>query len=188
MDPETAILETEDAMEKAVEYLQHEFATVRTGKATPGLIENIDVHVHSYGSTMKLKQLAMITAPEARLLEVKVFDPATTQDVERAIRESRLGLNPAAAGISLRIPIPELSEERRIQMVKLVKQLAEEAKVRVRSARKEGMDMAKKLKNDNLLTEDGQKDHEAEVQKLTDKFVKVIDEHVVTKEREVMKV
>jgi ribosome recycling factor len=188
MDPETAILETEDAMEKAVEYLQHEFATVRTGKATPGLIENIDVHVHSYGSTMKLKQLAMITAPEARLLEVKVFDPATTQDVERAIRESRLGLNPAAAGISLRIPIPELSEERRIQMVKLVKQLAEEAKVRVRSARKEGMDMAKKLKNDNLLTEDGQKDHEAEVQKLTDKFVKVIDEHVVAKEREVMKV
>ena len=188
MDPETAILETEDTMEKAVEYLQHEFATVRTGKASPGLIENIDVHVHSYGSTMKLKQLAMITAPEARLLEVKVFDPATTQDVERAIRESRLGLNPAAASASLRIPIPELSEERRIQMVKLVKQLAEEAKVRVRSARKEGMDMAKKLKNDNLLTEDGQKDHEAEFQKLTDKYVKVIDEQVVAKEKEVMKV
>jgi ribosome recycling factor len=188
MDPETAILETEDSMEKAVEYLQHEFATVRTGKATPALIENIDVHVRSYDSTMKLKQLAMITAPEARLLEVKVFDPATTQDVERAIRESRLGLNPAAAGISLRVPIPELSEERRIQMVKLVKQLAEEAKVRVRSARKDGMDMAKKLKNDNLLTEDGQKDHEAEVQKLTDKYVKVIDEQVVAKEKEVMKV
>ena len=97
MDPETAILETEDAMEKSVEYLLHEFATVRTGKASPGLIENIDVHIHSYGSTMKLKQLAVISAPEARLLEVKVFDPSTTQDVERAIRESRLGLNPAAA-------------------------------------------------------------------------------------------
>jgi len=188
MDPETAILETEDSMEKAVEYLQHEFATVRTGKATPALIENIDVYVRSYDSTMKLKQLAMITAPEARLLEVKVFDPASTQDVERAIRESRLGLNPAAAGISLRVPIPELSEERRIQMVKLVKQLAEEAKVRVRSARKDGMDMAKKLKNENLLTEDGQKDHEAEVQKLTDKYVKVIDEVVAAKEKEVMKV
>ena len=188
MDPETAILETEEAMDKAVEFLRHEFSTVRTGKATPGLIENIDVHVHSYGSTMKLKQLAMITAPEARLLEVKVFDPSTTQDVERAIRESRLGLNPAAAGISLRIPIPELSEERRIQMVKLVKQLAEEAKVRVRAVRKEGMDAAKKLKADNLLTEDGQKDHEAEVQKLTDKYIKAIDEHVVAKEKEVMKV
>jgi ribosome recycling factor len=188
MDPETAILETEDAMEKAVEYLLHEFATVRTGKASPGLIENIDVHIHSYGSTMKLKQLAVISAPEARLLEVKVFDPSTTQDVERAIRESRLGLNPAAAGSSLRVPIPELSEERRVQMVKLVKQLAEEAKVRVRAVRKEGMDAAKKLKADNLLTEDGQKDHEAEVQKLTDKHIKIIDEHVVAKEKEVMKV
>ena len=188
MDPETAILETADDMEKAVEHLLHEFATVRTGKASPGLIENIDVHVSSYGSSMKLKQLAVISAPEARLLEVKVFDPSTTQDVERAIRESRLGLNPAAAGSSLRVPIPELSEERRIQMVKLVKQLAEEAKVRVRAIRKEGMDAAKKMKADNLLTEDGQKDHEAEVQKLTDKYIKVIDEHVVSKERDVMKV
>jgi len=122
------------------------------------------------------------------MLEVKVFDPSTTQDIERAIRESRLGLNPAAAGSSLRIPIPELSEERRVQMVKLVKQLSEEAKVRVRSIRKEGMDMAKKLKSDNLLTEDGQKDHESQVQKLTDKFIKIVDEHVVTKEKEVMKV
>ncbi len=188
MDPETAILETEDAMEKAVEYLLHEFATVRTGKASPGLIENMDVYVHSYGGTQKLKSLAFISAPEARMLEVKVFDPSTTQDIERAIRESRLGLNPAAAGSSLRIPIPELSEERRVQMVKLVKQLSEEAKVRVRSIRKEGMDMAKKLKVDNLLTEDGQKDHESQVQKLTDKFIKVIDEHVVAKEKEVMKV
>ena len=95
---------------------------------------------------------------------------------------------PAAAGSSLRIPIPELSEERRVQMVKLVKQLSEEAKVRIRSIRKEGMDTAKKLKADNLLTEDGQKDHESQVQKLTDKFIKVVDEHVVTKEKEVMKV
>ncbi len=188
MDPETAILETEDAMEKAVEHLLHEFATVRTGKASPGLIENIDVHVPSYGSSMKLKQLAVISAPEARLLEVKVFDPSTTQDVERAIRESRLGLNPAAAGSSLRVPIPELSEERRIQMVKLVKQLAEEAKVRVRAVRKEGMDAAKKMKADNVLTEDGQKDHETEVQKLTDKYIKVIDEHVAAKEKDVMKI
>jgi ribosome recycling factor len=188
MDPDTAILETEDAMEKAVEYLLHEFTTVRTGKASPGLIENMDVHIHSYGSSMKLKQLAIISSPEPRLLEVKVFDPATTQDVERAIRESRLGLNPAAAGSSLRIPIPELSEERRVQMVKLVKQLAEEAKVRVRAIRKEGMDTAKKLKANNLLTEDGQKDHEEQVQKLTDKSIKSIDEHVVAKEKEVMKV
>lgn len=188
MDPETAILETEDAMQKAVEYMTHEFATVRTGKASPGLIENIDVYIHSYGSSMKLKQLAVISTPEPRLLEVKAFDPSTTPDIERAIRESRLGLNPAAGSTSLRVPIPELSEERRREMVKLVKQLSEEAKVRVRAIRKEGMDAAKKMKADNVLTEDGQKEHEEEVQKLTDKFVKEIDELVAAKEKEVMKV
>ncbi len=188
MDPEIAILETEDAMQKAVEHMGHEFATVRTGKASPGLIENLDVYVASYGSSMKLKQLAVISTPEPRLLEVKAFDPSTTQDIERAIRESRLGLNPAAGSSSLRVPIPELSEERRREMVKLVRQLSEEAKVRVRAVRKEGMDAAKKMKADNIITEDGQKDHEEEVQKLTDKYVKQIDELVVAKEKEVMKV
>lgn len=188
MDPETAILETEEAMQKAVDYMVHEFATVRTGKASPGLIENIDVYVHTYGSSMKLKQLALISTPEPRLLEVKAYDPATTQDIERAIRESRLGLNPAAGSSSLRVPIPELSEERRREMVKLVKQLSEEAKVRVRAVRKEGMDAAKKMKADNIITEDGQKIHEEEVQKLTDKYVKQIDELMAAKEKDVMKV
>ncbi|MDB6079420.1 MAG: ribosome recycling factor [Akkermansiaceae bacterium] len=188
MDPELAILETEDAMQKAVEYMTHEFATVRTGKASPGLIENLDVYVSQYGSNMKLKQLAVISSPEPRLLEVKAFDPSTTQDIERAIRESRLGLNPSAGSTSLRVPIPELSEERRREMVKLVKQLSEEAKVRIRALRKEGMDGAKKMKADNVLTEDSQKEHEAEVQKLTDKAVKQIDELVAAKEKEVMKI
>ena len=119
MSAEDTLLETEDAMQKAVDYLLHEFATVRTGKATPALIENIDVFVRAYNSVMKLKGLAIITTPDARMLEVKAFDPSTTQDIERAIRESKLGLNPAAAGTSLRIPIPELSEERRRDMVKL---------------------------------------------------------------------
>lgn len=188
MDPEEALLEVEDAMEKAVEHLVQDFATVRTGKASPGLIENLDVHVHSYGSTMKLRQLAVISTPEPRMLEVKAFDPATTQDIERAIRESRLGLNPAAGSTSLRVPIPELSEERRREMVKLIKQLAEEAKVRLRSARKDGMDAAKKMKADNFLTEDGQKVFEKDVQDLTNKFVKKIDEAAVAKEADLMKV
>jgi ribosome recycling factor len=188
MDPETSILETEDAMERAVENMLQEFATVRTGKASPGLIENLDVFIQAYNSSMKLKQLAVISTPEPRLLEVKAFDPSTTRDIERAIRESRLGLNPAAGSTSLRVPIPELSEERRIQMVKLVKQLAEETKVRIRAARKDGMDAAKKMKADNILTEDGQKEHETEVQRLTDKHVKKIDELVAVKEKEVMTV
>lgn len=188
MTPDDAILEVEDTMQKAVEYLHHEFATVRTGKASPALIENLDVQVRAYGSVMKLKGLAIITTPEARMLEVKAFDPSTTQDIERAIRESKLGLNPAAAGTSIRVPIPDLSEERRRDMVKLVKQLAEEAKVRIRSARKEGMDSAKKLKADNLLTEDSQKDFEKEVQELTNKYTKEIDTHASAKEAELMKV
>jgi ribosome recycling factor len=137
---------------------------------------------------MKLKQLAVISAPEPRLLNVSPFDPTTTREIEKAIRESKLGLNPVAAERSIRVPIPELSEERRVEMTKLVKQLGEDAKVRIRALRKEGMDQAKKMKADNVLTEDGQKDHEAEVQKLTDQHVKEIEEHVATKEAEVMKV
>ncbi len=188
MDPEESLLETEDAMDKTIEHLSHEFVTVRTGKASPALIENLDVYVHSYGSQMKLKQLAVISSPEPRMLNVSPFDPATTPEIERAIRESKLGLNPAAAERSIRVPIPELSEERRREMVKLVKQLGEEAKVRIRAIRKEGMDAAKKMKADNVLTEDGQKDHETEVQKLTDAHVKKIEELVAAKEAEVMKV
>lgn len=188
MDPDEAILEVEEAMIKCVDYLIHEFAGVRTGKASPALIENIDVHVQAYGGISKLKSLAVISSPEPRMLMVQPFDPSTTRDIERAIRECKLGLNPAAADRSLRVPIPELSEERRREMVKLVKQLAEEAKVRLRSARKEGMDAAKKMKADNDITEDGQADFEEEVQKLTNKYTKKVDDHAVAKEAELMKV
>lgn len=188
MDPDETLLEVEDAMTKSVEYLLHEFAGVRTGKASPALIENIDVHVQAYGGVSKLKSLAVISSPEPRMLMVQPFDPATTRDIERAIRECKLGLNPAAADRSLRVPIPELSEERRREMVKLVKQLAEEAKVRLRAARKEGMDAAKKMKSSNVITEDGLKDLENEIQDLTNKFSKKVDDHAHAKEAELMKV
>ncbi|MFT4177166.1 MAG: ribosome recycling factor [Luteolibacter sp.] len=188
MDPDLALLEVEDAMNKCVEYLLHEFSGVRTGKASPALIENLDVHVHAYGAVSKLKSLAVINTPEPRMLMVQPFDPATTRDIERAIRECKLGLNPAAADRSIRVPIPELSEERRRDMVKMIKQLAEEAKVRLRAARKEGMDAAKKMKSDNVLTEDGQKVFEKDVQELTNKYSKKIDEHATAKEADLMKV
>ncbi len=188
MDPDEAILEVEDAMIKAVEYLIHEFAGVRTGKASPALIENLDVHVQAYGGVSKLKSLAVISSPEPRMLMVQPFDPATTRDIERAIRECKLGLNPAAAERSLRVPIPELSEERRREMVKLVKHLAEEAKIRLRAVRKDGMDAARKMKAGNFITEDGQKDFEEEVQNLTNKYTRKVDEHAAAKEAELMKV
>lgn len=175
-------------MSKCVDYLIHEFAGVRTGKASPALIENLDVHVHAYGAVSKLKSLAVINSPEPRMLVVQPFDPSTTRDIERAIRECKLGLNPAAADRSIRVPIPELSEERRRDMVKMIKQLAEEAKVRLRAARKEGMDTAKKMKAENILTEDGQKTFEKDVQELTNKFTKKIDDHAVAKEADLMKV
>ena len=175
-------------MQKAVEYIVHEFAAVRTGKASPALIDNIDVNVPSYGSVMKIKALAVITIPEPRMIMVQPFDPSTTGDIEKAILESKTGLNPANEGKHLRIPIPELSEERRKDMVKMVKQLAEEGRVRVRSCRKDGMDSAKKMKTDNTLTEDGQHDFEAQVQELTDKFIKEIDEQLAAKETELMTV
>ena len=188
MDPDETLLEVEESMLKCVDYLQHEFAGVRTGKASPALIENLDVHVHAYGSVSKLKSLAVISSPEPRMLMVQPFDPATTKDIERAIRECKLGLNPAAAERSLRVPIPELSEERRREMVKLVKQLGEEAKVRLRAVRKEGMDATKKMKAANVITEDGQKDLEGDIQELTNKFTKKIDELATAKEAELMKV
>lgn len=186
MDPEEQILEVELNMQKSVEHLLQEFVTVRTGKAAPGLLENLDVYVRAYDSVMKLKAVAVVSTPEPRLLMVSPFDPSTTQDIERAIRESKLGLNPAAADRSIRVPVPELSEERRRDMVKLVKQMGEEAKISVRQIRKEGMDAAKKMKADNFLTEDGQKDFEGNVQKLTDKFVKDVETHVIAKEKELM--
>ena len=188
MDPDEAILEVEEAMTKCADYLAHEFAGVRTGKASPALIENIDVHVQAYGAVSKLKSLAVISTAEPRMLMVQPFDPSTTRDIERAIRECKLGLNPAAADRSLRVPIPELSEERRREMVKLIKQLAEEAKVRPRAARKEGMDAAKKMKTHNIITEDGQKDFEKQVQELTNKFTKKVDDLAVAKEADLMKV
>jgi len=186
MSRDDILLEAEMSMEKSVDYLIHEFAAVRTGKASPALVENIDVH--AYGSTMKLKQLALITTPEPRLLVVQPFDAATVQDVERALNESPIGITPAVDGKVIRLPIPELSEERRKDLTKSLGKMAEEARVRVRGNRRAALDEAKKLKASGSLTEDGFRDLEEEVQKLTDRFVKSIDDHLKQKETEIMKV
>jgi ribosome recycling factor len=186
MDPDEILLDTEAAMEKGFEYLQHEFASVRTGKASPALVENIDVE--AYGSSMKLKQLALITTPEPRLLVIQPFDASTTKDIEKAIKESKLGINPAVDGKIIRLPIPALSEERRKDLVKGIKQMAEEARVRVRSARRDGIDAIKKAQKDGTVSEDELETYEKEVQKLTDQFGKKIDDAVFTKEADILKV
>ncbi len=186
MSAEEILFEAEVAMDKSVDYMVHEFTAVRTGKASPALVENVDVDV--YGSSMKLKQVALITTPEPRLLVVQPFDASTVRDIEKALKESKIGITPLVDGKLIRLPVPELSEERRRDLVKSLKQMAEEARVRVRANRRAAMDDAKKLQKSGELTEDGLRDVEAEVQKLTDKFVKSIDDHFERKEAEVMKV
>jgi ribosome recycling factor len=186
MSSDDILLEAEMTMEKSVDYMAHEFAAVRTGKASPTLVENVDVQ--AYGSTMKLKQLALITTPEARLLVVQPFDASTVADIERALKESKIGIMPAVDGKIIRLPIPELSEERRKDLVRSLGKMAEEARVRVRGNRRTALDEAKKLKTAGELTEDGLRDLEHEVQKLTDRFVKSVDEQFSRKEAEIMKV
>ena len=186
MSSDDILLEAEMAMEKSVDFMVHEFAAVRTGKASPALVENVDVQ--AYGSAMKLKQLALITTPEPRLLVVQPFDAGTVRDIEKALNESRIGITPSVDGKIIRLPVPELSEERRKDLVRSLGKMAEEARVRVRANRRAALDEAKKLKTSGGLTEDGMRDTEAEVQKLTDRFVKSIDDHLARKEAEIMKV
>src|SRR5213082_1189650 len=186
MDRDDILLEAEMAMEKSVDYLAHEFSGVRTGKASPALVENLDVQ--AYGSTMKLKQLALITTPESRLLVLQPFDAGTVQDIERALKEAKIGITPSVDGKIIRLPIPELSEERRKELAKSLGKMAEEARVRVRSNRRTALDEAKKLKTGSGISEDELRDLEDEIQKLTDRFVKSIDDHLKHKETEIMKV
>src|SRR3954465_1405173 len=186
MDPDEILLETEEAMEKAFEYMTHEFSAVRTGKASPALVENIDVE--AYGTPMKLKQLAGISTPEPRLLVIQPFDASTTKDIEKAIKESKLGINPITDGKLIRLPIPPLTEARPKALVKSIKQRSEEVRVRVRSARRDGIDGLKKLEKDGELSEDGLKSYEQEIQKLTDASNKKIDDALAAKEADIMKV
>jgi ribosome recycling factor len=187
MNADDQLLEIEESMEKSVQYMTHEFSSVRTGKASPALVENIDIEAYG-GTHMKLKQLALITTPEPRLLVVQPFDASTVRDIERGLKESRLGISPITDGKIIRLPIPELSEERRRDLVKSIRHMAEEARVRVRGHRRSGIDEAKKAKKDGTMTEDQLKDFEDAVQKLTDQYIKSLDEHLAHKEAEIMKV
>jgi ribosome recycling factor len=186
MAPEEILFEAEAGMEKGVEYMLHEFAAVRTGKASPALVENVDVS--AYGTSMKLKQLALISTPEPRLLLIQPFDGSITKDIEKALKESKIGITPAVDGKLIRLPIPELSEERRKELVKTVRHMAEEARVRVRSSRRNGIDEIKRIEKAGEITEDERHDLEEEIQKLTNKYVKEIDAHVENKEMDIMKV
>jgi ribosome recycling factor len=137
---------------------------------------------------MKLKQLALISTPEPRLIVIQPFDATTMKPIEKAINESKIGISPVVDGKVIRLPIPELSEERRKDLVKTIKTMAEETRVRIRAARRHAMDTAKKMQKDGDLTEDDLKSGETQIQKLTDKYVADVDSQVVSKEADIMKI
>ena len=171
-------------MHGAVEALRHDLGGLRTGRASTALLDPIQVEV--YGTNMPLNQVATVSVPEARLLTVQVWDRSNIQPVEKAIRSAGLGLNPVTDGQLIRLPIPELTEERRKELAKLVGQYAEKARIAVRNVRRDGMDHLKQDEKKHLISEDERKRLETEVQKLTDETIKEIDELAHGKEKEIL--
>jgi ribosome recycling factor len=175
-----------DRMDKAVAALKEEFATLRTGRASASLLDQ--VHVDAYGSSMPLNQVGSVSVPEPRSITVAVWDRGLVVSVEKAIRNSGLGLNPVVEGQNLRIPIPPLTEERRKELAKLAGRYAEQQKVAVRNVRRDANDDLKKAEKDAVITQDEHKRLETEVQKITDEAVHRVDEALKTKEQEIMQV
>ena len=175
-----------DRMDKAVVALKEEFASLRTGRASANLLDQ--VHVDAYGSQMPLNQVGSISVPEPRSISVSVWDKGLVVSVEKAIRNAGLGLNPVVEGQNLRIPIPPLTEERRRELAKVAGKYAEQQKIAIRNVRRDAMDDLKKAEKDNVITQDEHRRMDVEVQKLTDEAVKRVDEALKTKEQEIMQV
>jgi ribosome recycling factor len=173
-------------MEGALEGLRREFASVRTGKASPALLDT--VRVEAYGSKMPLNQVGTVSAPEPRMLTIQPWDRTLIKEIEKAIRDSDLGLNPSNDGTIVRVPIPALTEERRREYVRLLHKMAEEGRVAVRQARKEANDEIKHRQKDEGLSEDDIRREQGEVQKLTDQFIERVEQLLKHKEAEVLEV
>ncbi|SHO67115.1 ribosome recycling factor [Pseudoxanthobacter soli DSM 19599] len=173
-------------MQGAVDVLKNELSGLRTGRASASLLDPIVVDV--YGSSMPLNQLATVSVPEARLISVQVWDRSTAGAVERAIRESSLGLNPVVEGTSMRIPIPELNAERRQELIKVAHKYAEAARVSIRHVRRDGMESLKKLEKDGAVGQDEQRVLSDKVQKLTDESITDVDQLLAHKEKEIAQV
>jgi ribosome recycling factor len=175
-----------DRMDKAIVALKEEFGSLRTGRANSSLLDQITVD--AYGSTMPINQVGAVSVPEPRSITVSVWDKALVVSVEKAIRNSGLGLNPVVEGQNLRIPIPPLTEERRKDMAKLASRYAEQQRIAVRNVRRDANDDLKKAEKDGAINQDELKRMETEVQKITDEAVRRVDEALKTKEHEIMQV
>jgi ribosome recycling factor len=178
--------EAEDKMKRAIEALDADLRTIRTGRATPALVER--VMVEYYGTPTPLEQLATISAPEPQLLTIRPYDPASLKDIERAILASELGLTPNNDGKLIRLVIPRLTQERRVELVKIVHRRVEEARVSTRNIRREAMNDLKDFEKDKLVSEDEADRGRDDLQELTDRYIKKVDESGARKEKEIAEV
>lgn len=183
---EPNLKELDRRMNGALDVLHQEFAGLRTGRASTSLLEPLTVE--AYGSQMPMNQVGTIGAPEPRLLTVQVWDKTLIKAVEKSIRESDLGLNPQVDGSLVRVPVPELTEERRREMVKVAHKYAEQARISIRNIRRDGMDRLKKLEKDGEISQDEHHAWADDIQKMTDQHIKKVDEATETKEQEIMQV
>ncbi|WP_028454647.1 ribosome recycling factor [Chitinilyticum litopenaei] len=177
---------TESKMQKSVETLKANLGKVRTGRAHPGFLDQVQVDY--YGSMVPLSQVANVTASDARTLAVQPWEKSMVAKIEKAIRDSDLGLNPATNGDLIRVPMPMLTEERRKDLVKVVRSEAEDARVAVRNVRRDGNDQLKRLLKDKEISEDDERRGQDEIQKLTDKYIAEVDKQLADKEKELMAV
>lgn len=175
-----------EKMTKCITAVEHQFSGVRTTKASPALVENVDVE--AYGNVMKVREVATITTPEPRVLLLQPWDAGTVKAIEKGILKSNLGITPQVSGKTIRLVLPELSQERRQELVKLVNKYAEDGRVSIRQVRREALEGLKALKKENKITEDDQANTEKKVQKLTDDFIAKVGEKAAEKEKEIMKV
>ncbi len=173
-------------MDGALQVLRKEFSGLRTGRASTSLLDPITVD--AYGSQMPLSQVGTVGAPEPRMLTVQVWDKSLASSVEKAIRESNLGLNPQTDGTLIRVPIPELSEERRVELTKVAGRYAEQARVAVRNVRRDGMDSLKRMEKESEISKDEHRDRGVDIQKVTDEHIAGIDSLLADKEKEIMQV
>lgn len=176
--------DAESRMKKSIEHLRHELTRIRTGRATPALLDTVKVQY--YGSTVPINQVATVTAPESRLLVVQPWEKRMIGEIEKAILQADLGLNPANDGNVVRVPIPELSEERRQELLKLVKKFCEDTRIAIRNIRRDANDQIKKMEKDHDISEDESHKMQDEIQKLTDEYVTKVDDNYQWKEKEIL--
>jgi len=188
MNPDSVISETKSQMDNAVTHCEQELSTLHTGKASPSMVEDLQVTVAAYGSTMRIRDMAAVTTPDARSIVITPWDRSVLKDIEKGITAANLGLNPSIQGALVRVPVPELSGERRKELAKVANGMCEQARVSIRHARHTALEPLKKGQKDGAISEDDLKLYEKDIQKLTDDHVEMINTLYKTKEEDLLTV